>query len=186
MTQVAEGNYSEHLLRTLASVPPVQTILEIGSGWHTRALAQLGFDFYSIEPDADRFERTRDQLATLLPAESIEKRLMLGSYLNLPYTSEAFDWVVAYRSTEQLPTLRDVKQMFAEAWRVMKWGAWIYVAVPYASEHSKGLSFSEEELRHELEEVGFVVAERMAQEKGRDQMPLLRTIYRKVNEQTPL
>jgi len=91
MTLVSEGYYSDHLLRTLASVPPVQTILEIGSGWHTRALAQLGFDFYSIESDADRFERTRDQLVTLLSAESIEKRLMLGSYLNLPYTSEAFD-----------------------------------------------------------------------------------------------
>ncbi len=178
---------SEHLLRTLAPLPPSWRILEVigGEGRHTEALARLGFDFYTLDVDEEVVRWLRDRLRGLLSPEELERRIRQSGLLRFPFEDEQFDWALVYHVGDRIHTLRDFRYMMGEVFRVLKWGAWVSVGVPERSEGSGELAFTPESLHAEMEAAGFVIAEEPHREHEGTR-PVLGAIYRKVHEETPL
>ncbi len=181
------GAPSEHLLRTLAPLPPSWRILEVigGEGRHTEALARLGFDFYTLDVDEEAIRNIRERIWHLVPPDELEQRVRQSGLLRFPFEDEQFDWVLVYHVGDRFLTLRDFRYMMGEVFRVMKWGAWVSVGVPEQGAGVSGLAFTPELLDAEMAAAGFVLAERPHREKEGER-PILGAIYRKVNEETPL
>ncbi|WP_022834556.1 class I SAM-dependent methyltransferase [Salisaeta longa] len=130
----ATQTLSDHLLRTLAAVPPQSTILEIGSGTgtHTEALLRLGFPLHACAATPEAAEATRAVVAELVD-DATAARCVRHATAAAPDLPEAtFDWVVlpvAERYVSGPETLATVLQT---ARRVLKPGGWCYLDLPAA------------------------------------------------------
>ncbi len=117
---------AEHLLRTFAAVPPQARVLDVGcaSGRHLIPLAQLGFDVWGLDRDAQCLEALRLRLAEIVPGHPVQ--LHGADAAQMPYADAHFDWIVAwgildhYSDAERLDILTELR-------RVLVPGGWLYV-----------------------------------------------------------
>lgn len=109
----------DHLLRTLASVAPGVRVLDLRTG-AVADLARLGFDVWACGPDPSR---DRDLLAEVLGDDEAARRVTPASPEALGYGDASFDWaVIALAPTD------DAAEVLCEVRRVLKPGAWVWVA----------------------------------------------------------
>ena len=113
---------SDHLLRTLAAVPPGARVVDAacGSGRHLVPLAHLGFDVWGSAADADDVDAARQRLAEILGPEEAARRVTPAAPDALGYPDAWADWMV-------LAGPDDLADALAEAARVLKPGAWVWV-----------------------------------------------------------
>ncbi|RMH69372.1 MAG: class I SAM-dependent methyltransferase, partial [Bacteroidetes bacterium] len=118
----------DHLLRTLAAVPPGCCILDLGCGTGLRAepLARLGFDLHACDLDADAVAHARRRLAPLLPDDAPDRRITRLSRLDaLDYEDASFDWVVAGDLLAHAHRDGVLPTLLHEIRRVLKPGGWL-------------------------------------------------------------
>ncbi|MEX0599054.1 MAG: class I SAM-dependent methyltransferase, partial [Rhodothermales bacterium] len=174
--------------------------LGCGRGVHTEPLMRLGFDVYACDRSPKAVEAVRSLLADIVGAAEAKKRCSESRLDALGYPDDYFDWVVAFDTLARVESDRDMLEMLDEVRRVMKSGGWIYVAVPavpdaeaglgaadrgYAGDSGMAPTFMPRTLDDVLVRAGFTVSERpsiAARNDGR----VVRAIYRKVDEQTPV
>lgn len=114
---------SDHLLRTLAAVPPGVRVVDLGcgDGHHTVLLAQLGFDVWAVDPDPDGVAAARRRLADVLGDDEAARRVSRASVDALGFPDAFADWAVLAASPDR------VAGALAEAARVLRPGAWVWV-----------------------------------------------------------
>lgn len=139
---------SAHLLRTLAAVPPGARVVDAacGTGRHLDPLARLGFDVWGTT-DGD-VEPARQRLAEALGEEDPAQRVTPGPPGALGYPDAWADWMV-------IAGVEDWPAALAEAARVLKPGAWVWVEADEPGE-----------LEGAAEGAGLAVAEWPAEEDG--------------------
>ncbi|HMB92476.1 MAG TPA: methyltransferase domain-containing protein [Rhodothermales bacterium] len=171
---------SDHVLRTFASVPYTNRVLNLCCDRYTEPLMRLGFDIQACDTDLGKVVAARTELADQLEAEQqiihVARREALG------YPDAFFDWIIAFDVFDADAEKDEVIAILTEARRVLKPGGWIYVA------HT--LEEDEEEVTPELMQAmltaaDFAVAEEpvVADEAG---CPIVRGIFRRVEADTPL
>jgi ubiquinone/menaquinone biosynthesis C-methylase UbiE len=189
----------DHLLRTLASVPHGNRVLELncGEGARTVPLVQLGFDVYACDPGASAVEAARRQVAALLGAEAAT-RVTVASAEALAFPDAYFDWIVASDAFAHAHADDTLRGTLAEMRRVLKDGGWVYLTVPavpeagplagphpgYAGDSGLVLTFTPESLGAVMGAAGFAEAQPPVPTsyEGR---PFLQAIYRRVDANTP-
>jgi SAM-dependent methyltransferase len=172
---------SDHLLRTLAAVPPGTLILDLGcgTGRHTEPLAQLGFDVWACDPDPDVVATNRQRLAGLMGEAAAAQRITLARPAALGYPDDHFDWVVSFGAYDGARDALELFDMLAETRRVLRSGGWVFVAVHTAA---AGEDLTPETLSKLLSEAGFALAE--LPETEVDPEHVVRGIFRKVGSGT--
>ncbi len=178
---------SDHLLRTLAPIALGSRVLDLGcrNSRHVRPFLQLGFEAHAACPDALVTEELRMSLAPDFPEQDLERSIITTQPEELGYDDEFFDWVIAYRAFGADAQLEDVLASFVEVRRVLRSGGWFYVAMdvpsdPPATDDERIMSVYTllERAGFELSEKGNVIEE--------DGAPVVRAIFRRVDENTPL
>ncbi|HLT47550.1 MAG TPA: class I SAM-dependent methyltransferase [Rubricoccaceae bacterium] len=174
---------SDALLRTLAAVPPSSRVLDLGcgTGRHTDALVRLGFDVYACASAPEDVEAARARVRGVLGDES-DVRVTAARPAALGYPDDFFDWVIAYGAYDGAGDAAALSEMLAETRRVLQPGGWVWAAV---HERAVGAGAAPEALTGLFEAAGFALAEQ-PQEEAEGGERLLRGIYRKVDETTPL
>jgi SAM-dependent methyltransferase len=184
-----QSDASDHLLRTLASIPVGERILELGcgSGKHTVPLFQLGFDVFVCDVFDVHINMAREKLSSVLTPEQIEERISRVAYVDLPYPENEFTWIFAFRITDSCLNEADLVSLMSEAYRTLKMGGWIYVSIREAPDNPDPVLFylSTERLRAVMERIGFVTAGRPMQHADGESL-VLTWIFRKVNRNTPV
>lgn len=191
---------SDHLLRTFASVPYGNRVLDLncGEGQHTVPLAQLGFDVYACDPAETAVAIARRRVAEVVGEEEAMRRVTQAYPDALGYPDTYFDWIVAYDAFEHLHARAALVDTLAEARRVLKDGGWIYLTVPavpdgvqpastptgYAGDSGLTLRFTPRTLGEILDEAGFAEAQE-PRAFEQDARPYLQAIYRRVDATTP-
>lgn len=172
MTDDARLDVSPHLLRVLASVPVSWRVLDLACGEGDRmvALARLGFDAHACDADPARVAELRERLAS----SDASERAIAARPDALGYPDAYFDWVV----WADAPTVPDPEAL-AEIRRVLKPGAWVYVATRLAAPDAAAA----ERLAEALDAAGLASAEAPATTPRRDGVDL-HTIYRRVEADT--
>ena len=178
---------SDHLLRTLAPIAPGSRVLDLGcrSSRHVRPFLQLGFDAHAACPDASVTEELRTALASDFPHQDLERSIITTQPEELGYDDEFFDWVVAYRAFGADARLEDVLASFVEVRRVLRSGGWFYVAMDVPSDPPATNDERIMSVYALLERAGFELSEKgnVIEEDG---APVVRAIFRRVDEHTPL
>ncbi len=173
------GRPSDHLLRTLAAVPPGARVLDLGAGHarHTGPLAALGFDVWACDAAPEAVAAARAALAPVLGEEEAHRRATPARPDALGYPDAFFDWVVA---RDVAPARAGARAVLEEARRVLKPGAWVWVTV---AEEAWGGGVQPEALTVLAAEAGLALAERASPDVdgGRS---YLRGIYRRVDPGT--
>jgi SAM-dependent methyltransferase len=167
----------DHLLRTLAAVPPDSRILDLGcgEGRHTEPLVRLGFDVSACDHDPTYVSAAKAAVAEVVGSEKSEAVVrQLDDPMALPYPDGRFDWIVAMESLDRdVSTREELVERLREAHRVLKPGGWIYVTLPsvpadtnpnepvpgYAGDSGLHFTFTPELLDALMKEVEFAVAE---------------------------
>ena len=113
---------SDHLLRTLAGVPPGARVVDVacGAGRHLDPLARLGFDVWGAAETPADVEAARQRLAGVLGADEAARRVTRGAPDALGYPDAWADWLV-------VAGVDDLAAVLAEAARVLAPGAWVWV-----------------------------------------------------------
>lgn len=141
---------SDHLLRTMAAVPPGARVVDAAcaTGRHLVPLAQLGFDAWGSASDPGDVDAARHRLAATLGPEEAARRVTPAAPDALGYPDAWADWMV-------LAGTDGLGGALAEAARVLKPGAWVWVETSDADglEETAGAA-------------GLVVAEAPAEEGG--------------------
>ncbi len=191
----------DHLLRTFAAVPQASRVLDLGcgDGRHTVALARLGFDLFACDEQRGAVAAVREQLAPLLGTEEAARRFTQAHLDALGYPDDFFDWAVAvapflasHDRGRLVDTLRELR-------RVLKPGAWVYVAASeapdtlnsrqasqgFAGDSEMTFTFTPTTLVALMEEAGFVEAQAPHTiHEGEDRF--LSAIFRHVDPGTPI
>ena len=184
----------DHLLRTFAAVPAGERVLDLGcgAGRHTYPLALLGFDCYACDPEEDLLVEARVRLVEVMGGSGVYERITPAGAAALGYPDAYFDWVIAFRAYDGARSEVELADMLAETRRVMKRGAWVYLAVPALPDGADPAPgpdapprFTPGLLRQRMNRSGFAEAEapHMLVEEG---IPFLCGIYRKVDADTPV
>ena len=173
------GPPSDHLLRTLAAVPPGSRVLDLGSGdaRHVGPLAALGFDVWACDAAPDAVVAARAALAPSLGDEEARRRATPARPDALGYPDAFFDWVVV---REAAPTRAEAKAVLEEVRRVLKPGGWVWVTV---AEEAWGGGVQPEALTVLAAEAGLALSERASEDVDGGR-PYLRGIYRRVDPGT--
>jgi SAM-dependent methyltransferase len=169
---------TDHLLRTLAAVPPSNRVLDLacGTGHHADLLARLGFDFFACEYDEARLSEARQLLADIVGEEKAQDRLIRASPGSLGFPDEFFDWVVACGAYDLAASRPELADMLAETRRVLKTGGWVFTAVDVDVLYGEPLPVG---LTRLFEAEGLALAEApVVVDEG--ETVLVRGIYRKV------
>lgn len=183
---------SDHLLRTLAAVPVSSQILDFGcgAGRHTEPLLRLGFSVHACDARERAVEATRARIEELVGADTAAQcvRVVATDGFDV-YPDEAFDWIVAFDPTAYLAAADDLPEVLAVTRRLLKPGGWVYVALTAEAEAtSNGTaapSISPEHLEASATEAG--LARSVAPERAEEHStPLVRAIFRRVEEGTPV
>lgn len=145
---------SDHLLRTLAAVPPGARVLDLGcgAGRHTEPVARLGFDVWAVDPDGAHVEAARARLAAVVGADEAARRATRGGLDALGYPDAYADWAVMAPVPDEAGARAAA---LAEAARTLRPGGWIWVEAP-----------SEDGLVAAAERAGLVIAEEPAEDAG--------------------
>ena len=169
---------SDHVLRTLAIIPPGSRVLDLGcgSGRHARAFAQLGFDVWACDADVENVAATREALDDLV--DDAETRVTQARPDALGYPDDHFDWVVAYGPYDGAETAGALFDRIAETKRVLKMGAWVIAALSLDVASQEDLN--PEALAKAMAEAGLALAEDPALEHDAERGPVVRGIFRKV------
>ena len=141
----------DHLLRTLAAVPPRSRVLDLecGAASRTVALAQLGFDVHATASDTEVAVRAQKALDAAVPA--MADRAITAAPRALGYPDNFFDWVVAVGSYDRI-----APEKLADA-----------------------LAETPERLTYRFEASDFAVAEKVRRDESADG-PVVRGIFRKI------
>lgn len=120
----------DHLLRTLAAVPPHTRVLEVecGDAGGLISLLQLGFSVTGTARDEATLGGVRQQLRV----EGLSAPLVTADAGHLPFEDDAFDWVVAWGTLDGYSDAERLA-LLAEWRRVLVPGGWVYVAVAPAT-----------------------------------------------------
>lgn len=163
---------SDHLLRTFAAIPPATRILDAGCGQgrHLVPLAQLGFDVWGCDTDADALADVCAALdaAGLVGGNSATLLQQDAARLDVP--DDTFGWVVAcglldgYSDAERAALLEELRRVLAP-------GGWLYVTA----------KADPEKLATWFEQAGFAVAEAPRHDP---QEEATRAIFRRVEPGT--
>ena len=192
MTASAEPlSPSDHLLRTLASVPVSSSILDLGcgEGRHTEPLLRLGFPVHACDPEPAAVDATRAAIRPLVGEETAETCVQTRSMDNLSAIDESFDWVVADRVERYASSVDDLKTLFHAAHHLLSPGGWFFVTLRTADSSAEpeapaGLVVSEDQLDRCREEAGLEVASAPSTIDG-THPPRVRALYRRVDPKTP-
>ena len=174
---------SDHLLRTLAPVPPSCNILEVGcgKGRHTESLLRLGFPVHACAADAESVAATRDRITDLVgpdTAATCVQHVPPGGFGTYP--DDAFHWIVAHTPSGYVDVPEHLPGWLGSMRRLFIPGGWLYLAVgtpdPAANGTSRPALRPDEMTAHALRS-GLKTAEDAAQtdEEGG---PLVRGIFR--------
>lgn len=190
---------TDHLLRTLASVPTQHRVLDLscGTGEHAALIARLGFDVYACAASERDVARARAQVAAVLDDDEAPRRVTRARPEALGFPDAYFDWVVARGSLDDASSEAVLHERLAEARRVLKPGGWLYVVVPavpepgaldaeasaFAADSGPAFAFTPSTLDALLEAVAFAVAEDAVVEAD---LGRVRGIYRRVDAGTPV
>ena len=155
----------DHLLRTLAAVPPLARVLHVGcgDGSLTADIARLGFEVWACDPEP---EPVRDALASVLGPDVAETRVSRATPESLGFADETFDWVVVWFEAAPSP------EAFAELSRVMCPGSWVWAGAP---------AIAPEALETAASGAGLALSERAVADE-RDGTPVVRGIFRRVGD----
>ncbi|MEM6784230.1 MAG: class I SAM-dependent methyltransferase [Bacteroidota bacterium] len=166
------SSLSDHLLRTLAAVPPGSRLLDLecGSGAVASALATLGFDLHATASETNVAVRAQRAVTEAQPG--MADRVITAAPRALGYPDAFFDWVVALGSYDEIEAER-LDDALGETRRVLKPGGWVFLAV------RDGADVSPEWLTYRMQRAAFAVAEPPERDEG-DHGPVVRGIYRKV------
>lgn len=182
---------SDHLLRTLASVPVSSSVLDLGCGRgrHTEPLLRLGFPVHACDPESSAVNTTRATIAPLVGEETAETCVQVRPLSALASLDESFDWIVADRAERYAASTDDLTMLFGVARELLVPGGWLFVTVPTAAsdaedDGSAGLIVTEAQLARCREDAGLEVATAPSQIDG-SASPRLRALYRRVDPKTP-
>jgi SAM-dependent methyltransferase len=179
---------SDHLLRTLAAVPPSSAILDFGCGRgrHTEPLLRLGFPVHACDPRPEAVAATRERVASLLEEGDVETIVQVTPLDAVEYPDATFDWVVADPGETYVATKDDLKTLLAEARRVLKPGGWLYLTLPASPDaRMNGTGFSIEIVESFRRDANLAEASAPTRIEADAEAPRLRAIYRCVEPQTP-
>ncbi len=180
----------EHLLRTLAAVPPASRILEVqcGRGALTLALARLGYDVDACDTRPEAVEATRRALSEELAKTVDAARVQPAPAGALPHPEASFDWVISCEADRGRASADALRTHLAHVRRVLRPGGWVYLTARAPSAHGPRAAFdaglSADALRRLAAEAGLVEAEAPAaveEAAGRR----WRAIFRRVENGTP-
>lgn len=183
---------SDHILRTLAAVPPSSKILELGCGRarHTEALLRLGFPVHACDPRPDAVEETRIVIQDLLEEGSADTVVQKAALDSLDYPDELFDWVLVAEGETILTAKDELELLFEEARRLLKPGGWLYISLPGMeqgeSDRPSGAAFRFTERQIEEDRQAADLAEASAPTPVEaEEGTRIRAIYRRVEPHTP-
>ena len=171
---------SDHVLRTLASVPIAARVLDLGCGCgrHAEALARLGFDVYACDADPDALVTARARAAEVLGDAEAARRVTSARAGALGYADDFFDWVVAHGVYDTADSAADLKDQLGETRRVLKPGGWLIAAF---RRDQAGDDLTPETLAKLMAEAGLAVAEEPAEDDDHGEA-VVRGIFRKPEE----
>lgn len=167
----------DHLLRTLAAVPPATRVVDLACGQGERAamLARLGLDVWACaEHDAD-VSAARAALAAVVGADEARRRVTPARPDALGYPDAYAGWAVLHAEALTPAALHAALE---EARRVLEPGGWLVLAVAAAPDAADGLDVL-------AAGAALAVAEPPAPETVAG-APWLRAIYRRVDPGTPV
>lgn len=112
------------LLRTLAAVPPAARVVDVGggAGETAEALARLGFDVWTVDPDPDHVEVALRRLGAVVGEDEAARRVTRAAFDALGFPDGWTDWAVL-----TAPPLDVLEPAVAEAARVLRPGGWLWV-----------------------------------------------------------
>jgi len=173
---------ADHLLRTFGAVSYRSRVLDLGcgDGRHTLPLAQLGFDLYACDKEADCVAATRHALEPVLGAAEAMQRVTVARPGALGYPDAFLDWVVAYGVYPAGDRAVALAQL-AETRRVLKPGGWVYLAVGMQGSPVEAKPY----WRTLLEAADLARAEALTLIREGEHL-LVRGIYRRVEAGTPV
>lgn len=183
---------SDHLLRTLASVPVSSQILDLGcgDGGLTEALLRLGFPVHACDPRPTAIQHARAAVAELIGEESAQRAVQETPLDAIDYPAATFDWVIVSEAELYVSDESDLQTLFDETRPLLTPGGWLYMTVATSPPLSTVSSedgrprFSVETVeacRTEAELAEACAPDRVETPEG----PRIRAIYRRVDAETP-
>ncbi|MFP4227356.1 MAG: class I SAM-dependent methyltransferase [Salinivenus sp.] len=180
---------SDHLLRTLASVPVSNSVLDLGcgEGRHTVPLLRLGFPVHACDPDPSAVRATQSAISPLVGDDTARTCVQACPLEELSDIDEAFDWIICDRAERYATSMSELKALFQSAHTLLAPGGWLFVTVPSrsaaaeeANERTGGAHFSEDELEAARSHAGLSLS-REPSRIDETQAPRLRALYRRTH-----
>jgi len=180
---------SDHLLRTLAPVPPSCNILDVGcgEGHHTESLLRLGFSVHACAADATSVKATRTRITELVGEDTAATCVQHVAPTGFgTYPNDAFHFIVAHTPTGYINAGTPLTDWLATMRRLLIPGGWLYLALARPDPTANGASgaaIGPAQMTAHAEEAGLVPAE-AATETEEEGVPLVRGIFRRLPDVT--
>ncbi len=174
---------SDHLLRTLAPVPPSCNVLEVGcgEGHHTESLLRLGFSVHACAADAASVAATRERITELVGDETAATCVQHVAPDGFgTYPDDAFHFIVAHTPAGYVRAADSLTDWLHTMRRLLIPGGWLYLALAQPDPTTNGASgatIPPDRVTACAEEARLVPAE-AARETDEEGVPLVRGIFR--------